>query len=86
MIEIAQQATDNGRWLQRVRAYAAFAANPTPLLMNEDSVYLESLDVAFEEYASWGYYSQGYGCEGWKHGCFDSPAQSREANYEYLSG
>ena len=72
--------------LQRVKASAAFAAHPRPLLMNEDSVHLESLDAAFEEYASWGYYSQGYGCGGWKHGRFDWPAQSRETNYEHLSG
>ncbi|HIG54708.1 MAG TPA: hypothetical protein EYG11_16005 [Candidatus Latescibacteria bacterium] len=71
--------------LQRVKASAAFAANPTPLLMDEDSVYLESLDAAFEEYASWVYYSQGYGCGGWKHGRFDWPAQSREANYEWTT-
>ena len=71
--------------LQRVKASAAFAANPTPLLMDEDSVYLESLDAGFEEYASWVYYSQGYGCGGWKPGRFDWPAQSREANYEWTT-
>ena len=72
--------------LQRVKASEAFRANPRPLLMNEDSVYLESLDAAFAEYASWGYYSQGYGCGGWKHGRFDWPAQDREEDYADLSG
>lgn len=72
--------------LQRVKASEAYQKAPGPLLMNEDSVYLESLDAAFEEYVSWGYYSQGYGCGGWKHGRFDWPAQDREISYEDLSG
>ena len=33
-----------------MKASAAFAAHPRPLLMNEDSVHLESLDAAFEEF------------------------------------
>jgi hypothetical protein len=34
---------------------------PRPLLINEDSVFLDNLDTAAEEYASWGFYHQGYG-------------------------
>ena len=74
------------RELQRIKASEVFRNNPRPLLMSEDSVHLDSLGAAFEEYASWGYYSQGYGCGGWKHGRFDWPAQDREALYEDLSG
>ena len=74
------------RELRRIKESAAFRKNPRPLLMNEDSVYLDSLDAAFDEYASWGYYSQGYGCGGWKHGRFDWPAQDREKEYGDLSG
>jgi len=72
--------------LQRIKKSEPYLANPRPLLMNEDSVHLDSLDAAFDEYASWGYYSQGYGCGGWKHGRFDWPAQDREADYNDLSG
>ena len=72
--------------LRRIKASEAYRNNPRPLLMNEDSVHLDSLDAAFEEYASWGYYSQGYGCGGWKHGRFDWPAHDRETRYEDLSG
>ena len=54
--------------------------------MQEDSCCLESLDAACDEYASWGYYFQGYGCGGWKHGRYDWPAQNRETRYEDLSG
>ena len=72
--------------LRRIKASDAYRANPRPLLMNEDSVYLESMDAAFEEFASWGYYSQGYGCGGWKHGRFDWPARGREGKFEDLSG
>ena len=54
--------------------------------MQEDSCCLESLDAACEIYASCGYYSQGYGYGGWKHGRYDWPAQNRETRYEDLSG
>lgn len=72
--------------LQGIKASKAYQKKPRPLLINEDSVHLDSLDAAFEEYASWGYYSQGYGCGGWQHGRFDWPAHDRESNYEDLSG
>lgn len=72
--------------LQKIKASEAYQKNPRPILINEDSVYLDSLDAAFEEYVSWGYYSQGYGCSGWKHGRFDWPAQERESNFDDLSG
>ncbi|RPJ52471.1 MAG: hypothetical protein EHM21_00020 [Chloroflexi bacterium] len=72
--------------LQKIKASPEYVKNPRPLLMNEDSIHLDSLEAAVEEYASWGYYSQGYGCGGWRHGRFDWLAHERETRFEDLSG
>jgi nicotinamidase-related amidase len=73
--------------LQRIKASPAFRANPRPLLINEDSIHINSLEAAAAEYTSWGYYSQGYGCGGsWQHGRFNWLNQPRETRFEDLSG
>jgi hypothetical protein len=72
--------------LQALKATEAFKANPRPILINEDSFYLDSLEAAVDEYASWGFYCQGYGCGGWRHGRYNWPARPREKQYEALSG
>jgi hypothetical protein len=73
--------------LQEIRVTDAYQRKPRPILINEDSIYLSSLEAALEEYCSWGYYSQGYGCGGsWKHGRFDWLEHGREAQFENLSG
>lgn len=79
-------AADLRLQLQRIKESLPFQENPRPLLINEDSIHLDSLEAAFEAYASWGYYSQGYGCGGWRHGRFDWLAHGREARFEDLSG
>ena len=61
-----------------------YRRRPRPILINEDSIFLENLEAAIEEYSSWGFYCQGYGSAyqdrmNWK----DRP---REQSYEELSG
>jgi hypothetical protein len=72
--------------LQAIKASPAFEANPRPILINEDSTYVESLEAAVDAYASWGFYSQGYGAGGWNHGRVAWPERDREETYEALSG
>jgi hypothetical protein len=73
--------------LQRLKASDAYKENPRPILINEDSVHLDSLEASIDEYVSWGFYCQGYGCGGkWKHGRFDWLSRDRETRYEDLSG
>lgn len=73
--------------LRRIKESEAYKRRPRPLLINEDSIHLDSLDAAVDEYASWGYYSQGYGCGGrWQHGRFNWLERERETRYEDLSG
>ncbi len=55
-----------------------------PILINEDTIYPENLTAAVAEYASWGYYSQGYG-SGYVDRT-DWREHERETNYAELSG
>ena len=72
--------------LQRVKTSDAYRENPRPILINEDSTYLDSLEAAVGEYVSWGFFCQGYGCGGWHHGRFDWLSRDRETRYKDLSG
>lgn len=73
--------------IRRLRDTPAYRERPRPILINEDSIHLDSLEAAVDEYVSWGYYSQGYGCGGkWMHGRFNWLAHGREGRYEELSG
>ena len=72
--------------LQRLKESSGYKRNPRPILINEDSVHLESLEASIDAYVSWGYYSQGYGCGGkWPHGRYDWLSRERETRYEELS-
>lgn len=72
--------------LREIRATDAYQAWPRPILINEDSMYLNNLEAAIDEYASWGLYIQGYGCGGWDHGRYEWPQHPRETTYEHLTG
>jgi len=72
--------------LRQIRASDAYLARPRPLLINEDSMYLNNLEAAVDEYASWGFYAQGFGCGGWNHGRYEWPQHAREKDFEHLSG
>ena len=71
--------------LRRIREMEGYRNRPRPLLINEDSVFLDNLEVAAEEYASWGFYHQGYG-SGYKDARADWSGQPREERFEDLSG
>ena len=42
-----------------VRQMAAYKDRPMPVVINEDSIAVENLFAAVDEYAPWGYYDQG---------------------------
>jgi hypothetical protein len=46
--------------LQAMETIPAFAANPKPILINEDSPAVPNLDASWRNYTSWGYYDQGF--------------------------
>ena len=46
--------------LQALQAMPAFQQNPKPIVINEDSPAVPNLDAAWRNYASWGYYDQGF--------------------------
>lgn len=70
--------------IKRIRRTNEYKKRPRPLLINEDSVFLENLEAAISQYASWGFYCQGYGCN--YQDRFDWRIKSREKEYENLSG
>ena len=70
--------------LRRFKARESFQTHPKPILINEDSVFLENLEAAVDEYASWGFYHQGYGSH--YKDLSDWTVQEREGRYEDLSG
>ena len=69
--------------IEAIREEPEYINRPRPILINEDSVFVENLDAAVSEYASWGFYCQGYGSDykdltDWK--------KPRETEFENLSG
>ncbi|KPK65130.1 MAG: hypothetical protein AMK73_03850 [Planctomycetes bacterium SM23_32] len=70
--------------IRRLCAEPEYRERPRPVCINEDSIFVENLEAAVEEGASWGFYCQGYGSEyqdrmNWKvHG--------REETCDRLSG
>jgi hypothetical protein len=70
--------------LHQFKQQPAFQKQPKPVLVNEDSVFVENLEATVAEYASWGFYHQGYGCH--YKDLMDWTTQGRENRYEELSG
>mgnify|MGYP000586761481 CR=1 FL=1 len=70
--------------LRRLKDSEQFRRRPRPILINEDSIFVENLEAAVDEYASWGFYAQGYG-SAYKDR-MDWKTRSRESRYEDLSG
>lgn len=70
--------------LRKLKATPGFAARPRPIVVNEDSVFVENLDAAFAEGCSWGFYCQGYG-SAYKDRS-DWTTHGREQEYAALSG
>lgn len=70
--------------IRRVRGEPEYQARPRPICINEDSIFVENLEAAVGEHASWGFYCQGYGSDyqdrmNWK-------TRGRESDYDKLSG
>jgi hypothetical protein len=76
-----EQLTDK---LRRLKDDEQYRKRPRPLVVNEDSVFIENMDAAIAEGASWGFYCQGYG-SGYKDR-MDWTVKPREDRYEDLSG
>jgi hypothetical protein len=72
------------RKLQRFKASESYQKQPKPILINEDSVFVENLEAAVDEYASWGFYHQGFGSH--YKDLMDWTLQERETNYAGLTG
>lgn len=50
--------------IRAVRELPAYRRSPKPILINEDSPAVPNLDAAWPNYASWGYYDQGFEGQG----------------------
>jgi hypothetical protein len=73
-------------WRKEMEVYLADPRiGGRPVLCNEDSHFVENLDVSAEMGISWGYYDQGHGC-GARQGKFDWTVRGREDSYDRLSG
>lgn len=70
--------------LRRLKEAEEYKKRPRPIVVNEDSVFVENLEAAVEEGCSWGFYCQGYGCD--YKDRMDWTAQGRETACEELSG
>ncbi len=70
--------------LRRLKGTDAFRRRPSPIVVNEDSIFCGNLEAAVEEYAAWGFYCQGYGSvyRDW----MDWKEQDRQERFEDLSG
>ena len=62
----------------------AHRKRPRPIVVNEDSVFVENLEAAVEEGCSWGFYCQGHG-SGYRDR-MDWTTHGREDRLEDLSG
>ncbi len=76
-----QELREKIRQLRRKKEYAV---RPRPVLINEDSVFVDNLKTAVDEYTSWGFYCQGYGSD--YKDRMDWTTQERERRVEVLSG
>lgn len=72
------------RKLRILKASDDLDHKPRPIVVNEDTIFLDNFEAAIDEYCSWGFYCQGYGS------CYrdrmDWTVQDRETRYEELSG
>ena len=70
--------------IRRWREQEPYRRRPRPIVVNEDSVFVENLEAAVAEGASWGFYCQGYGSQ--YKDRMDWTVRGREERYEDLSG
>lgn len=72
------------RKLNKFKASEIYQRAPKPVMINEDSVFVENLEAAITEGASWGFYHQGYGSH--YKDRMDWTTKDRESNFEDLTG
>lgn len=70
--------------VRALRGAPEYQRRPRPIVVNEDSIFLENLDAAIDEHASWGFYCQGYGSD--YRDRMDWKARPRENRVADLSG
>jgi hypothetical protein len=70
--------------LRLLKATPEHTERPRPIVVNEDSVFVENLEAAVAEGCSWGFYCQGYGSVYTDR--MDWTVRPREDTYEELSG
>jgi hypothetical protein len=71
--------------VRAIKGTAAYRARPRPIVFNEDSIFLDNLDAALAEGASWGFYHQGWGCQ-MKDQRMDWTLWPRETEFARRSG
>ncbi len=70
--------------IEAIREEDEYVKRPRPIMVNEDSTFVENLEAAIEAGASWGFYCQGFGSE--YKDIQDWTIHGRECEYEELSG
>jgi hypothetical protein len=70
--------------LQQFKDTLTYRKQPKPIMINEDSVFVENLEAAIDEYASWGFYHQGYGSS--YKDLSDWTVREREQDFDHLTG
>ncbi len=70
--------------LHRLKETDGYRQRPRPIVVNEDSVFVDNLEAAVAEGCSWGFYCQGYGSD--YRDLTDWTVRGRETRFEDLSG
>jgi hypothetical protein len=70
--------------IEAIREEDEYIRRPRPIVVNEDSTFVENLEAAIEVGASWGFYCQGFG-SAYKD-LQDWTIHGREREYKELSG
>jgi hypothetical protein len=71
--------------IRAIKQSTLYQQKPKPILINEDSIDTPNLDIAVDEGASWGFYSQGFGSH-YRDFRWDWTFHDREKQIEKLSG
>nr|MDO8118858.1 hypothetical protein [Candidatus Sigynarchaeota archaeon] len=71
--------------IKALREEDEYQMRPRPILINEDGTNVDNLEAAIDEFASWGFYCQGYGSM-YSDLSNDWTKQPRESSYNDLSG
>lgn len=70
--------------LRSLKATDLYQQHPKPIVVNEDSIFVENLEAAVREGCSWGFYCQGYGSH--YRDRMDWTTRPRESRHKDLSG